>query len=817
MADQVTRDNHYVPQWYQRGFIEPGQSQLYYLDMSPPQQVLPNGQTIVMNAPRRRAPKSCFYEYDLYSTHFGSVVNDDVEKFLFGSVDDRGSKAVRAFADGDESAMHHAFEDFFEYLDAQKLRTPKGLDWIKSRYSSLDQVRLMVEMQGLRFMHCTMWTEGAREIVSAEDSDVKFIVSDHPVTVYNAAMPPTSRECAYPEDPLIERLGTITVFALDANTCLILTHLEYAQGPKTVNLSAPRTNARYRGQSIVRTDAFIRNRKLSREEVIGINYVLKSRARRYVAAPNKDWLYPEKSFTGSWQDLADVLLPKDELWRFGGEIYVGHNDGSTQYQDAFGRTSGSHEYLRRKECKTALGPNDACGCGSGRKFKKCCKDVPLAARPTWDLYGIRERNLMFCRAVQDVLGLASGKTWDDVRREISDQQVKRIHEMFASLWPEDTDLSELLPRPKNGVFRAVYLGPCDPRTVEATALGWLPYFDEVVLAHPFVNPLRIKAEFNPTKSPSQHKAQTLKNVLLLLKLEPYIQAGWVHLIPDPGDFNPQFGMSALQMSEQRTAGWKPDSKSVGFMDALAKDDHRRLMGQLPAGSLRSLMRKHMPEASEVQIDAVIEHIKSEVAADPYALLQPIEPGEAGAQLLYFKGYNLESAMYLAFLTGSSIYTDVEAHWQQLHIHAQQGDRASNTAWAPVVESLGTINFPIEMNANTILKALRGGRFACMKPVLRRLAESIQEPNTAGRTTQISLQLIKAAKGIQREWADLPRTLRLVGHVDLSVPLAGFERDDVRRLLLTFGRVKAIRPAPFAILIKLDASESGPKGGFESAI
>ena len=400
----VHRNNHYVPEWYQRGFLQRGHSKLHYLDMSPQQRVLPDGRAVTMNGMHEWGPKNCFCEYDLYSTHFGSIVNDEVEKFLFGSIDDRGARAVRAFSSGDLSAMHKGFQDFFEYLDAQKLRTPKGLDWIKLRYPSLEQQQLMQEMQGLRFMHCTMWTEGVREIVSAEESDIKFLVSDHPVTVYNPAAPPTAPECAYPDDPYLEWLGTQTVFALDANTCLILTHLEYAQAPHRANLTAPRTHARYRGRSLVRTDAFIRNRKLSREQVIAVNHLLKQRARRFVAASNAEWLYPERSFSGTWQGIAEVLLPRDELWQFGGEIYVGYADGSTQYQDPFGRTSGAHEYLRRKNSKADPGPNDDCGCGSGRKFKYCCKDLPLPDRPTWDVYGIRERNLMFGYAVQDILG-----------------------------------------------------------------------------------------------------------------------------------------------------------------------------------------------------------------------------------------------------------------------------------------------------------------------------------------------------------------------------------------------------------------------------
>lgn len=412
---------------------------------------------------------------------------------------------------------------------------------------------------------------------------------------------------------------------------------------------------------------------------------------------------------------------------------------------------------------------------------------------------------MFCHAVQDILGLKSGKTWDDVRRELSDEQVKRIHEAFGSLWPGDTDLSELLPRPRKDTFRAVYLGVSDPRIVEAMVLGWLPYFDQVVLTHPFINPLHIKPEFSPTKSPSQHKAQTLKNVLLLLLLEPYIQAGYLHLIPDPGDFNPQFGMSVLQMAEQRTAGWKPARNSMGRLEALAEDDHRRLMRQLPESSLKRSMRQHMSEASDAEIEAAIMHIKSELAADPYALLQPIAPGEAGAQSLYFKGYSLESAMYLASLTGSAIYTDVEAHWQQLHIHARQADRASNTVWAPVVDSLRAVDFPIDINPQTIYEALQAGRFGSMKAVLRQFVDVAQLQSGAPRADQIALQLTKAAQAMEGEWADLPGTLRLVGHIELSVPVGGFELNDVRRLLLTFGRAKSVRPISFAMLVKFEAA------------
>lgn len=243
MTDQQTRNNHYVPQWYQRGFLAPGQSRLFHLNLNPDRATLPDGRQVTHRALQEKATKQCFVEYDLYTTHFGQIINDDVEKYLFGAIDDQGARAVRAFALGNHADVHAAFQDFFEHMAAQKLRTPKGLDWIRSCYGSLSQVDLMVEMQALRLMHCTMWVEGVREIVSAQDSDVKFILTDHPVTVYNAAVDPMSEQCAYPQDPLVAALGSQTVFALDANTCLILTHLEYTKEPDQLDLTRLRTNA----------------------------------------------------------------------------------------------------------------------------------------------------------------------------------------------------------------------------------------------------------------------------------------------------------------------------------------------------------------------------------------------------------------------------------------------------------------------------------------------------------------------------------------------------------------------------------------------
>ncbi|QIN62599.1 hypothetical protein SBC1_26150 [Caballeronia sp. SBC1] len=454
-----SRVNHYVPQWYQCGFLAPGASKFVVLDKHPETRTLADGRTVPTQSPIQHwGTKRCFHELDLYTTFFGEDVNDEIERLLFGPIDAKGAHAVGAFLRGDPAEMHDVFQDFFSYLDAQKLRTPKGLDWIKASYPKLSHVELMQEMQGLRMMYCQMWAESVREIVTAHESDIKFLLTDNPVTTYNPALPPSARECAYPYSARVELAGTQTIFPLDANTCLILTHVEYAKNPHEANPTSKRINARFRGSGYVHSHAHIRTRALTRDDVAAINLVLKDGAKRYVAAADKEWLYPERVFTGPWDAIKDVLLPKDHLWEFGGEMFIKFEDGHVHYQDAYGRTSGAHKYLRRTEIRTDLGPDDACGCGRGRSFGQCCQDIPLERRPDWEVYGIRERNLMLCQAIERILGLDADKTWDDVRKYISDEQVTQIHKALAALWPADTNLPDLLPRPRKDTFRAVYMG-----------------------------------------------------------------------------------------------------------------------------------------------------------------------------------------------------------------------------------------------------------------------------------------------------------------------------------------------------------------------
>lgn len=790
---QVTRDNHYVPQWYQRGFMPKGRHKLYVRNLQPGVKSLPNGQTLVEPEVEELGPKLAFVELDLYTTRFGPIINDDIETFLFGPIDKTGADAVRGWISGNQAQIHRRFQDFFGYLDAQKLRTPKGLDWILKHYDGLPQLDLMLQMQALRQMHSAMWSECVREIVSASKATVKFLVSDHPVTVFNPKMGPDSTGCQYPGEPGVQMVGTQTIFALDANHCLILTNLEYAESPAEADHLARRTNARFRGNSMARTDALIRGRQLTDLEVHAINLVLRSRAKQYVAAGRPEWLYPERYCNLSWAEISSILMPRDGLFKFGGDVFIGYADGSTAYRDQFGRTSKAHELTAKPRPIMNPQPEDPCGCGGGLKFRECCADIEPHLRPSWRVMSIRERNLALIRAIKKILELdGSDASWLRMRRTLSDEQVSRIHKVQAALWPRDTQLIDLLPSPQRRRSRALFMGSIDPRFLSESITGMLAYVDELVVVHPFMNADTMRKEFSPIHQPSKHREQTVRNAFTLLVLERAIEAGRLHLVPDPLDFDLGYREEIKAITDRK------ENIEIGPIDDalvrfLAQDEELRLVKRLPTERMKAYIKKRIPkgsdELSDADIDSVIAHWKREAELDPLALLTPISDDFEG-EFKITKAFARETGLFVATLTGAFVYTNSDTQWKRLHtsdgVHVYEPD--SNAA--AVIRQIDALHFKLPSLTYHHVSKPAGSDAAGR--LLR----------TAFRTLRQGEELEVDSVQATAEAAPGPEDEGLVVYdVRASIPAGGFRRTDVSRLVLTFGRTEDVAPVRLALFIE----------------
>lgn len=792
-----TRDNHYVPQWYQRGFLLESSNQLYYLNLQPDSKKLPNGKVITMNECRQKPTTKCFYTRDLYTTFFGVHINDDIERRLFGKIDDIGAKAIRAFIGNKPEEWITHILDFFEYLDAQKIRTPKGLDWIHSNYPKLNQNELMREMQAIRQMHQTIWTEGVREIVSAKDSEIKFIISDHPITIYNYNYPPDSKECIYPNDPSIALISTQTIFPLDLNHCLILTNYEYADQKDSITPTKKRTHARNFGHSIVKADELIKSRTLNKYDVAKINYIVKKRAKRYLAASKQEWLYPEKYIQVDWAELRKILLPpKNELGRFGGEMYIGYKDGSTHFQDAFGRTQPENKYLKKSVDKKKITSNDLCGCGSGKKYKVCCKKLTSLERPSWDVKSIRERNMMFIEGVSNILGL--DKDWDDIRRELSKEQVKEIHRLYGFLWPKDTDIVSLLPKSKN-TLRAVYTGIVDIRTIRNFVTSLTPYFDEIIIQNPFTNPNFVKPEYSPVENPHKYKLQTLKNVALLISLMPYIKNGYINFIPDISSFDQHLQRQMFDMAKERLDESQLHTKDLGLMEQLQHDDLQRSISMFSEEQQKIHFKNINPDISETDIEILLEHYHQKKTSDPLCLLQENLYGEDGGQLSIFNLVpNFEISLFLSQITRSILITDNSFRWEEIKQAQKTEYGLPISHWSDIISHISELIHPLNTDINATLKLNRLGKYKDLKEVLKIIKSSSQTKPTRAKKKLLKHEYVKALKKASRNVIS-PET-RINGKFTYLIPVGGITHNNVQRMLISSGNNNYMSNVPMAIYI-----------------
>lgn len=800
----ITRDNHYVPIWYQRGFLEPGLKKLAFRDLRPKVHPLPDGTSRVGRSRFMSSPKQCFVQEDLYSTFFGTLISDEIEKRLFGTIDTDGAPAIRAFIGEDVREWHQHFQALFRFIDIQKLRTPKGLDWLRAQYPRLSQNQLMVEMQAMQAMHCTIWTEGVREIVSAEDSDVKFIVSDHPVTIYNHALPPTSDACRYPLDPSIALKASQTIYPLDRDHCLILTNLEYAKD-ENAPPAEKRTFARNFRTSMVRTDKFPRLRCLTAEEVRQINRIVKARARRFVAAGREEWLDPEQGDEAPWSELRHVLRPPEKaLFGFGGEMFAKFEDGSVHYQDQFGRTEKSSDFLTKEVAQRGLKLGDACGCGSGRSFKECCKPLPVALRPTWSERGIRERNMMLYRGITTILGMREGLDWLAVRRGITDDKIREVHELYRALWPIDTDILQLLPKP-DGRPRAVYTGSLHPVAIMDFAIGSALYFGELIVENPLLHAAHMRPEMSPIDNPGMFHQDFIKTVLLFFTLMPLVETGYINMIPDPTAFDLHLHAQMMQLARRRAATMKISVDAEPRVKELMEQDFRRNLLSMPDDGMRSQLRRSSPGLTDVEVEDVVAYMRKSRETDPLAAVQDgLLDGTGGQLNMSRMAPNFEMALYIAQATGASIVTDSPHRWREMQLATlrQGGGHPMGIKAFAAALSAQPLGFPNDLEDFFAVAAT--GAFEGYGPLMRDAFNYLAELDHRGAKPNweagLAARLANMHRGSQKAIG------RAIGSYSTATvhglfPAGGIQDNTVNRLLLMSSSEQHLPSVPMAFFIE----------------
>lgn len=750
--------HHFVPVWYQKRFIPDGCEKYFYLRRSRTKVLGPDGKPLISEKVLFQRPQECFVENKLYTVRLFGVREDAIEKELFGRIDNYGSKSIDIVIEEQGWCRENGtdlWRSFMDYMGAQKLRTPKGLDWIRKILRlptpaglvfTPDKMVVLTTMQQILQMHGTIWTESVWEIVDAGNADVKFIVSDHPVTMYNHSCPHDSPYCRYPLDPLISLIGTKTLFPLDKNHCLILTNRQYALAPDKVDPLAERINARCFDKSIFCFLDVIRKRSLNDEQVATINLVIKWRARECVAAGKREWLYPEQMLSDfCWEDADDLLQPPRDKVIDTKSIFFGHLNGSFEGYDPYGREITEPSELKSFK-KSSLVVKKI-------MRKKNFSEEVVDILNKEDNPSIQQQNEILIDAGKEIFGLSKGKTLEDLRHGISDEEVATFYRLIEEIWPAGLDTIEKLPK-TDDTFSILYSGELDPFSVSLYMLSFGLYADRILIANPFPNPCCWKKEKSPTLDPSPYKATTYRLLYLLFEvLESWIRAGIVQIIPNPWNVDFEFRKIAMEHAEKRGDKYVIDNKDVGLLE---KQLAREMFWRVPKENILKIIKEKCPNISEEETTKMLEYVDKVKKNDPTEYLPSLK--ETGPQMcIQHFGLNLEVLLYVSHITGAVPYTYLNVRkWELERIGKGEEPQKSWSCVSSTIASarLQLLAFP---DGDFTSKIRSAGLLAGTRAYLAELKQRCCESRAESQEDLIrDFESVKA-KG-EQEWSMIEKIL-----------------------------------------------------------
>jgi hypothetical protein len=402
----------------------------------------------------------------------------------------------------------------------------------------------------------------------------------------------------------------------------------------------------------------------------------------------------------------------------------------------------------------------------------------------------------------NVLELESGKDWVQIRRELTDDEIAKIYNLYEGLWPLETDLLALLPKP-NGEARAVYTGSIHPSSITDFALAAPLYFGE--LAHPFVHAGIMKKEMSPTGNPKSYRQEFLKTILFFLNVMPLVDLGLVNLIPDPRDFD--FHLREQMMSMARARSPRFDPKDDPRLQRTMEEDTRRGIMLMPPDAMRTQLRKLRPDLSDEEIEAAMRAGVRMRERDPLAVLQEgsLEGGKGGGQMNMFKLVpNFEMTMYLAQATGACIVTDSPFRWSEVQGAIRQRFKAATPGLAPLVTDIERSKFAFPQNATDVVAAALSKTGAGYPDLLRDLFKYLSNLEERGakpnREAQFVGRFANAHAAAQAAFKKSGVPVK-EGRISCVFPPGGMQDNTVNRLLLMSSSERHLSNVPMAFFIE----------------
>ena len=485
-----------------------------------------------------------------------------------------------------------------------------------------------------------------------------------------------------------------------------------------------------------------------------------------------------------------------------------------------GRLKPNGRPLKYKDCHLNMG-SESLNTPPRRYFHPASGIVFGGDANSLSLY---ERNTRLIEGIVSIFSINSKKNWLEIKDGITRDHVKELYRLITWLWPYDTDIKTLYPKPENKL-RSLYLGWMRPESVLDSVVRYSLYCDEILVMNPFLNPWTIVEEYNPLVHPEDYVADTVKWLFFILQISPWILSGHVILLPHTADFDYKFRLETWKLAEERMKK-KTKAEQQELVDdpqfkKYSDADFKRMWLSTPTEAMRVKIKDRNPELTEQQVQEMLDYVHKLKKSDPLYASNPNEKGSFGMHISSL-GENLETGLYIAQITGSYLYTDFNWRWKEILSTAQETKNDSLKDWSFITHGFQKLDFKFLNNttpqfANRIREE---GRLASMRNFLRKTWLDISGNQDQRSFEQMSLnfkdELIEEYGKAEVEWEKIDKNLLkwvtgeggvgsiLTAAMDWKLPALGFAIGAIGNLISAqYNRKEYKKNVPLSVFVDLN--------------
>jgi len=370
---------------------------------------------------------------------------------------------------------------------------------------------------------------------------------------------------------------------------------------------------------------------------------------------------------------------------------------------------------------------------------------------------LRDKNMALLGAMSEIFGL--GRPWSKVKDGMTDAKIREFYIFLAELWPLGTDYRRIMPTP-DSTLRALYLGENEPEVLLENVFHFCLYTDQIVIINPFDNPNVMADKFNPIYHPGEWRLQTIRLVFHLVLLAPWIEAGLVVLVPDPGDFNRDLRVKTWDLATSRLKGWKPSAEDVEASVMKQRTGNSLLL--MPREYVERKARQFNPGLSDAEVGKLVDYMEQRRADDPLLPNETLDrmPGQMMATRM---GANLEMGLYICQMTGAFPYTNVKFRWKEI-LDARQELDPTAQIWSPLTNAFQQLTFKFldKVDSKFACSIRQDGRLEGFRSYLRRLWGTVGGNPDPSKSEDLARdfrdELTQAFNGAKAEWDAIDREL-----------------------------------------------------------